>query len=196
MNAAILCLFFLVGCQRAAETLPPTPTALVIIVVATPAPSDTPPPTVLPATSTSAPTPPTATLTPRPTRAPATPTRPRATATPAPTPTPPDILLDGDYASAGDVRVRFTVSDGGTLASAGFFNYRCPADRALSTYGFADPAAIVGGKFAFSALPAPSTGPQVTMVCTALTLTQARCTIRNLLATNKCLDTPVTVNHK
>ncbi len=88
------------------------------------------------------------------------------------------------------------MSGDGTLASGGFFNYHCPVDGALSTYGFTDPAAIVGGKFAFSALPAPSGAPQVTMVCTTITLTQARCTIQNLLATKKCLDTPATVNRK
>jgi hypothetical protein len=109
---------------------------------------------------------------------------------------PSDTLLDGNYSSSGSVRVQFTVSGGGTMASAGFFNFNCPVDGALSTYGFTNPAAIVGGKFAFSALPAPSGAPRVTMVCTATTLTQARCTIRNLLTTTKCLDTPANVSRK
>lgn len=105
-------------------------------------------------------------------------------------------MLDGNYASSGSVRVQFTVSNGGTLVNNGYFNYHCSADGALSTYGFSDPAALVGGKFAFSALPAPSGAPQVTLVCSAVTLTQARCTIRNLLATTKCLDTPASVSRK
>ncbi len=196
----VLALAGVVGCQGATETPPPQPPTvqvIVIPVVATPVPSDTPLPTASP-TATATPTVTTTSTQPppTPTRPTATVTRPRPTATPAPTATPPDILSEGNYASAGTVRVQFVVSNGGTLANGGFFNYHCPADGALSTYGFADPAAIVGGKFAFSAVPSSSGAPQVTLVCNTVTLTQARCTIRNTLATTKCLDTPVTVSRK
>ncbi|MBI4786477.1 MAG: hypothetical protein HY782_05460 [Chloroflexi bacterium] len=195
---AILYSLFLVGCQGATETPPPAPAAqvLVIPVVATPVPSDTPRPTASPTAKVTSAASPTSSRTPTATRAPATPTRQRPTPTPVPTATPPDTLLDGNYTSIGNVRIQFTVSGGGSMASAGYFSFRCPADGALSTYGFTDPAAIVGGQFAFSALPASSGAPQVTMICTAITLTQARCTIRNLLATNKCLDTPATATRK
>ena len=196
---AILSSLFLVGCQGAAEAppLPPTVQVLVIPVVATPVPSDTPFPTASPTatiTSTKASVVPSRTLTAA--RAPAPSTRQRPTPTPVPTGTPPDTLLDGNYTSIGSVRIQFIVSGGGSMVSGGFFNFHCPADGALSTYGFTDPAAIVGGQFAFSALPATSGASQVTMICTAITLTQARCTIRNLLATNKCLDTPATASRQ
>ncbi len=197
---SVLSFSFLVGCQSAAPTeTPPPPTVevLVVPVIATQAPTDTPTPTASPtATTTFTPAPPTQTSTPTRTPLPATLTRPRPTATRAPTPTPPDTLQDGSYSSTGTIRVQFIVSGGGTLATGGFFNYHCPADGALSTYGFTEPAAIVGGKFAFSALPASSGEPQVTLVCSPVTLTQARCAIRNLLATKKCLDTPVTATRK
>lgn len=193
---AVILFLYLVGCQGATET-PSPPTPRVIFVVATPVPTDTPPTTPFP-TATVIPSPGllTPTRTKTPTRAPATPTRPRPTATSGPTAAPADTLLDGNYSSSGSVRVDFTVSNGGTVASAGFFNYHCPVDGALSTYGFTDPASIVGGKFTFSALPTTLGVPRVSMVCTAVTLTQARCTIRNLLATNKCLDTPANASRK
>ena len=196
---AILSSLFLVGCQGATEVPPPPPTAqvLVIPVVATPVPSDTPFPTASPTatiTSTKASVVPSRTLTAA--RAPATSTRQRPTPTPVPTATPPDTLLDGNYTSIGSVRIQFIVSGGGSMVSGGFFSFRCPADGALSTYGFTDPAAIVGGQFAFSALPAASGAPQVTLICAAITLTQARCTIRNLLATTRCLDTPATASRQ
>jgi hypothetical protein len=117
-------------------------------------------------------------------------------ATAAPPAGPSAALLDGNYASTGSVRIRFTVSGGGTIAKGGFFNFHCPVDGALETYGFTDPAPIVGGKFAFNALPTSSGAPRVTMVCAAITATQARCTMRDLLATAKCLDTPATANRQ
>ncbi len=203
---AIILVSFLVGCQGATDTPPPPPTPQVIFVVATPLPTDTPLltafPTALPtATATVSQAPRTPTRTKTATRAPATATRPRATATGvAPTtvvtPAPPGTLSDGSYSSSGSIRVEFIVSGGGTVASGGFFNYHCSVDGALSTYGFTDPAAIVGGKFAFSGAPSPSGDPRVSLVCSATASTQARCTIRNLLATQKCLDTPVTVSRK
>ena len=196
---AILSSLFLVGCQGAAEAPPllPTVQVLVIPVVATPVPSDTPYPTASPTVIiTSAQASPTPPRMPTTTRAPTTPTRQRPTPTLAHTGTPPDTLLDGNYTSIGSVRIQFTVSGGGSMVSAGFFSFRCPADGALSTYGFTDPAAIVGGQFAFSALPAASGAPQVTLICAAITLTQARCTIRNLLATTRCLDTPATASRQ
>lgn len=204
---ALLSLLHLVACQRATETPPPSPTAqvLVVPVVATSAPTDIPSPTALP-TATATPSrvlqAPSRTRTA--TRAPATSTRPRPTATGVPptpaappaTVAPAGTLLDGKYSSTGSVRVQFTVSGGGTTATDGFFNFHCPVDGALETYGFSGSAAIVGGKFAFSALPARSGAAQVTMVCTAVTSTQARCTMRNQLATNKCLDTPANASRQ
>lgn len=208
-SLAVLSLLYLVACQGEPVTPtppPPSPTAEVIIVtiVATPIPTNIPFST---ATALSVPSPsatataftPTVSPTVRAsstTRAPATPTRPRSTTTPLPAATPPDTLLDGDYVSSGNVRIQFTVSGGGTLANGGFFNFHCPVDGALETYGFANPAAIVGGKFAFSALPAPSGAPRVSMICTAVTLTQARCTMTDLAATNKCVDTVGIANRK
>ncbi len=203
---AILCIAFLVACQGAAPMPSPSPTpgvTVVIYVVATPLPTNVPFPT---ATVTPSPTMtrPIATSTrfktPTRTRVPPTATKPRSTSTPAPPTAPPlaqsDTLSDGSYASTGSIRAEFSVSGGGTAATAGFFNYHCSVDNALSTYGFTDPASIAGGKFAFSALPASNGQPRVTMACSATTSTQARCTIRNLLATTRCLDTPVIVNRK
>ncbi len=207
----MLALLYLVACQGAPATPtpvtpPPSPTVQVIIVpvVATSVPTDTPPPTVtpVPASPTALPPPQTPLRATTPTRAPATATRPRPTATAASSATPappagaPATLLDGDYASTGSMRVQFTVSGSGTLASDGFFNFHCSVDGALETYSFAKPAAVVDGKFAFSALVTASGTPQVSMVCTATGPTQARCTIRDVPATNKCLDTPANVSRK
>jgi hypothetical protein len=98
--------------------------------------------------------------------------------------------------SSGDIRVQFTISNGGTLASAGFFSFHCQVDRALSTYGFSDSVPVTDGKFDFGAVPDSSGTPLVSMACSPLTLTQARCVIKNLLATKNCLNTPATANRK
>jgi hypothetical protein len=104
--------------------------------------------------------------------------------------------LDGNYISTGSIRVQFVISNGGTLASGGFFSFHCQVDGALSTYGFSDPVPVSNAKFEFSAVPDSSGAPRVSMACTGTTSTQARCVIRNLLATPNCLNTPVNASRK
>jgi hypothetical protein len=208
-SIAVLACWTLVGCVGATQT-PTAPPPIVTVVVVATREAATPEPTLpsiatplsIPtAQATATPVPPAPTLARTPTR---TPIRSTATATTKPRPVavtpspaaPPGTLLDGSYASSGNVRVQFQVSDGGTVANGGFFSFNCQADGALSTYGFADAVPVAGGKFDFTALPGASGSPMVSMACSVTSGTQARCVINNLIATKKCPNTAANVTRK
>jgi hypothetical protein len=182
---------------------PATPPAVATVIVVASAPGPT---LALIATPLSIPTreattpptqpPPTPSRTPVVASVKATPTsRPRPSASPMPA-APPGTLADGDYFSSGSVRAQFRVSNGGSIASAGFFSFHCQADGALSTYGFTDAAPVAGGKFVFAALPNASGSPMVSMACSVTSATQARCVINNIIATKKCPNTAANVTRQ
>ncbi len=217
ISLLVLTFWTLVGCVGATETPAPPPPVITVVVVATPV-EEAPPPVVTVVVTppepirpsiatplsiptiqaTAAPTQPAPTPSRTPTRAPVKPTattKPRPVASPS-SAAPPGTLLDGNYASTGSTRVQFQVSDGGTVASGGFFSFNCQADGALSTYGFTDAAPVSGGKFEFTALPGASGSPMVSMACSVTGSAQARCVINNLIATKKCPNTSANVTRR
>ena len=187
-------LWILVGCQGSVETPPLTATAEVRVSPPTETPVLIATPLVFPTLD------PTATITlprPTPSRTPSrTPVRSTSIPRPSLTAAPPGTLLDGNYAGTGNIRVQFVVSNGGTLASGGFFSFHCQVDGALSTYGFSGSVPVSSGKFEFGEAPDSSGTPRVSMACSATTTTQARCVIKNLLATPNCLNTPANASRK